>query len=301
MTREFTRRAWLGVAGMALGSLWASRARASDPGLRPSASEDPPGLEEWVGRGLQYRARCELVGDLATGELRLQRIRGTSQYVATFQTELEGVVGFFTLQRSDLFVTLMTWSPEHGRFLPVWHGDQASRKGNWRRKILLFQRDRDEYLEIKMGPDKRRERRWRMRGRLLDDPLSAFFNWRVGAFGALGDERDYEIDNLARKEPLTLRFRISAGSKVPGNLPAHPEAGHRAHFLRARLEEELQEAVRGDVEGWLDADWVPIEATANRVRLAGEVTATLVRRRRLPDPELASPPSPPLDQVLWRI
>lgn len=297
-----SRRGFIKAAFLALGSMWVPGGAVH----RAAIAGGPSGhgaVKALVGEELQYRARCPLLAEVASGEIRFQRITGTVQYLATLETQLQGVLGLVTLQRTDLFASLMEWSERHGRLLPLWHADQVSRKGAWKRKVLTFDGDRAAYVEHRLHPDPRRGgvRRWKTGGRILDDPLSAFYNWRIGAFGALGAGRSYLVDNLARKEPLSLRFQTASEEESRRLRAMEPDPGGKVYHLKAHLDVELQDAFSGDIEAWLDREWVPVEGKANRVRLVGEATAYLVRKARLSQPELSAAPPPPLSRDLWRI
>jgi hypothetical protein len=297
-----SRRGFMRAALLALGSMWIPRGHVH--GAAPPGGSSPHGaVGHLVGEVLQYRARCPLVAEVASGEIRFRKIGGTEQYLATLETRLQGVLGLVTLQRVDLFASLMEWSERYGRLLPLWHADQVSTKGSWRRKVLTFDSDRAGYVEHRLHPDPKRGgvRRWKSAGRILDDPLSAFYNWRIGAFGALGEGRSYVVDNLARKEPLSLRFHTSPEEESRRLRAMEPEPVGKVYHLTAHLDVELHEAFSGDIEAWLDGDWVPVEGRANRVRLVGEATAYLVRKARISEPELPAAPPPPLSRELWRI
>jgi hypothetical protein len=298
----WSRRDFLEASGVALAVCSPLRAGWGTV-LAQSSSLVPPVPASWVGELVRYRADCPAIADLAAGELRFQRVKGTSKYFASLETHLQGVLGLLTLMRRDLFASLMEWSERQGRFLPIWHADQVSRKGAWRRKVLIFHPDGGGYMEHRLNPDPSRggTRRWKTQGRLLDDPLSAFYNWRAGAFGPLGYGRSYQIDTLARKEPLVLRFQTASEEEARRLLSLDPERGAKAYMVKANLEEELQEAIKGDIEGWLGEDWLPLQGRATRVRLIGEATMSLVERGRLPEPELPDAPHPPLARELWRL
>jgi hypothetical protein len=100
---------------------------------------------------------------------------------------------------------------------------------------------------------------------------------------------------------MVLRFDLVSQEETGRERAGLAEPGSRKFLVRARLERELQESVRGSVEAWLDGDWVPLEGRATQVRWVGEVTAYLAGRRRLPEAERAESPSPPLQRERWSI
>jgi len=296
----WSRRDFLKAAGVTLAAC-SSQGRGF--AVARASSKIPSVVESWVGEVASYRADCPFISDLAVGVLRFQRVKGTSKYLATMETSLQGVLGLLTLKRWDLFASLMEWSEQHGRFVPIWHADQAARKGSWRRKVLVFDPEEGGYTEHRLNPDPSRggTRKWKPAGRVLDDPLSAFYNWRVGAFGPLGFGRSYQIDTLARKEPLVLRFQTASEEESRRLLSLDPERGRKAYLVTARLDAELQEAIKGDIEGWVGEDSLPIQGKATRVRLVGEASMSLVERGRLPERELPDAPRAPLARELWRL
>ena len=294
------RRGFLGilVRGLAAGGL----ASALRPCQGWAASQDglPQGLGSWVGQALEYKVSCSLVEDFAEGQIWVQGISSSRKYLAVMKTRLQGIVGVLALQRTDLLASLVEWEPDRGRFVPLWHADQVARQGSWRRKVLVFEARGEAYTEHKLGPDGSRKRKVPQQGRPLDDPLSAFLNWRAGVYGPLKPGQTFLIDNLARKDPLALRLRVAteeeARSKRPGS-----QSDQWAFLLQADLDRELAESLRGSLEGWLDTQWVPLYARANNVRLVGEVWARLSGRWRLLEPELARAPEPPLEGSRWNV
>jgi hypothetical protein len=278
-----------------------ARAGKGSPSVALAGSPAPPGLDPWVGTGFRYRVSCPALADFAEGELRIQRIRDSAHYLAVLETNLQGLVGILSMQRSDLFASLMEWSRDQGRFLPIWHADQMIRKGVWRRKVLVFRRGGNDYVEYKLGERGTRERPGNTKGQPMEDPFTAFFNWLAGAFGPLGYGRTYTIENLARRDPVVLRFDLVSREETHRERAGLADPGARKFLLRALLERELQESIRGQVDAWLDDEWVPVDARATQVRMVGEVTAQLAGRRRLPGPEREDSPPPPLRNERWSI
>lgn len=259
----------------------------------------PRALEGSVGMVLEYKASCSLLEDFASGQLWIQRVRASNKYLVVMQTRLHGVVGVLALQRTDLLASVVEWVAEEGRFVPLWHGDQVTRQGSWRRKVLVFERGGQAYTEHRLGPDGSRQRRADAKGRVLDDPLSAFLNWRAGAYGPLRPGQRFLIDNLARREPVTVRLTVASEDEARSRRP--PQRTEWQFLLTARLDKEVAEGVQGSLEGWLDAQWVPVFAVAKNVRFMGEVWARLSGKWKLLEPERAQAPEPPLEPGRWSI
>lgn len=259
----------------------------------------PGGMEEWVGRTLEYKASCSVVENFASGQVWIQRIRSSNQYLVVMETRLQGVVGLLALQRTDLLASLVEWVPGQGRFLPLWHGDQVARQGSWRRKVLVFEKRGEAYTEHRLSPEGSRQRHVPAQGRPLDDPLSALLNWRAGVYGPLRPGQRFVIDNLARRDSLTLRLQVASEEEARSRPP--PQGDQWAFLLQAQLDREVAESIQGSLEGWLDSQWVPVFARATNVRLVGQVWARLSGKWRLLEPERAHAPEPPLHIGRWSL
>lgn len=294
------RRAFMGTvlkilgAGGILNSLWPSLAETAQ------GNEVPPDLGAWVGRALEYKVSCPMVEDFAEGQIWIQKVSSSKKYLVAMKTRLKGIVGVLSLQRTDLLASVVQWEPKKGRFVPLWHADQVARQGSWRRKVLVFQEEGEAFTEYKLSPEGSRKKNVPPQGRPLDDPLSAFLNWRAGVYGPLRPGQVFLIDNLARREPLALRLTVASEEEARSKRPSS-QAENWNFLLRADLEKEVAESVRGSLEGWLDEQWVVIFAKANNVRLLGEVWARLSGKWMLLEPELKKSPEPPLEKVRWEI
>lgn len=258
----------------------------------------PKELEAWIGKAFEYSAGCPIVEDFAWGHIRIQRV-GSERLFIVMETRLQGIAGLVSLHRSDTLASLVTWMGSHGRFVPLWHADQVARKGSWRRKVLIFEQGGTSSTEWRLSPDGARSRRLPGQGRLLDDPLSALLNWRAGAYGPLRPGEAFLIDNLARKEPLVIRLQVLPEQESRKSKP--PEREDWAFLIRAQVEREVAQSVRGSLEGWVDQQWVPVFARARDVRIVGEAWARLTGKFDLREKELGASPEPPLSVARWVI
>ncbi len=271
---------------------------------RPCIAAQVQGLPEdlglWVGRALEYKAGCPLMEDFAEGRIWIQKVASTQKYLVAMKTRLQGIAGILSLQRVDLLASLVQWESDKGRFMPLWHADQVARQGSWRRKVLVFDPGSRSYTEYKMRPDGSRKKYFPPQGKLLDDPLSAFLNWRAGVYGPLKPGQAFIIDNLARQDPLSLRLQVASEQEARAKRPPS-QAQDWTFLLRADLDKEVGQSVRGSLEGWLDDQWVVVFARATNVRFVGEAWARLSGRWKLLEPELKEPPEPPLEKYRWDI
>jgi hypothetical protein len=296
---RLSRRDFLNAILAAMGAL-----SARTLGI-PLSIADPPEhrarIASFVGEALEYQLDCLMLPKIATGRLEFKKIHEKAMFLATLRTKVEGVLGLLTFQRSDIFASVMAWSEDRGRFLPQWYAEQVSRRTSWKRKVLVFSQEKERYTEHKIYPDHCHLKRKRTRGRILDDPLSAFYNWRIGAFGALGPGQSQRIDNLAKNDPFVLQLTTASMEEARIRKAESLDSDQWTYFMRAQLGQEVLEVIRGEVEGWLSEDWVPLYAKGTKVRWIGELSGHLVRKRQLSEPEQDTCPSPPLKKEIWTI
>ncbi len=297
---QMDRRAFLGILAGAMGAGGLLSGLRPAPVTAAQGEGVPPELTHWVGRALEYKVSCPLVEDFAEGQIWIQKVSSSRKYLVAMKTRLQGIVGVLALQRTDLLASLVQWEPDRGRFIPLWHADQVARQGSWKRKVLVFEQGAEAYTEYRLSPEGSRKKLVPSQGRPLDDPLSAFLNWRVGVYGPLRPGQTFLIDNLARRDPLALRLRVASEEEALSQRPAS-QAGKWAFLLKADLEKEVAESLRGSLEGWLDEQWRVLFAKANNVRLVGEVWARLSGTWMLLEQELKSSPEPPLEKARWQI
>lgn len=294
------RRSFVGILLKILGIGWIAKS------LRPCTSEaawgerPPPDLEAWMGRALEYKVSGPLVEDFAEGQIWIQKVSSSNKYLIVMKTRLQGIVGVLALQRTDLLASLVQWESGKGRFVPLWHADQVARQGSWRRKVLVFHNGGEAYTEYKLSPEGTKRKNVPPQGKTLDDPLSAYLNWRAGVYGPLRPGQVFLIDNLARRDPLALKLRVASEDEARSKRPAS-QGENWSFLLRADLEREVADSIRGSLEGWLDDQWVVLFAKANNVRLLGEVWARLSGKWMLLEPELKESPGPPLEKLKWEI
>jgi hypothetical protein len=294
--REFLAQiARFAILGVATASLPKSSYGSSAPHQRRPFPGD---LEPWVGKAFEYRAGCPLLEDFAWGQIRIHRAGSPEKLFVVMETRLEGIAGVVSLQRTDTLASLVMWASSQGRFVPIWHADQVARYGSWKRKVLVFEDGGMSCTEWRLSQEGARSRRVFGQNRPLDDPLSAFLNWRAGAYGPLRPGETMVIDNLARREPLLIRLQILPEEETRKRRPQ--DRSEWTFLMRAQVDREVAESLKGTLEGWLDSQWVVLFARATNVRIVGEAWARLTGKGDLREPNLPAPPEPPLSIGRWR-
>lgn len=166
----------------------------------PGSQAEPPVLEE-----LQYRVDVWVWRDVARARATLKGL-GSGRYLAEISGEARGLLDLLSGHRRDSYQTEMIC--RRGRLLPVVYREESSRRGKRRYKEYRFDyaRGRLEMWKWKEG-----------RGLTLTwdtplkepvyDPLSAFYNYRLGLLGPLKEGETLKVAGIPHPEPEEIEIR----------------------------------------------------------------------------------------------
>jgi hypothetical protein len=147
---------------------------------------------------------------VAVGKLRLVRGR-SGGYVATLTAHTTGVLGWFLRYRKD---TYRAWLQEvNGGRLMTWK--------KWKRGKL---RDSGE---LKMEP-----------GIFYDGPLTAFYNFRFGVYGPIGEGREYWIKTFPKSSNKEVDIYLRLATKSEFKRRFSEKAPFDAYLADVKIDKE---------------------------------------------------------------
>jgi hypothetical protein len=156
---------------------------------------------------LQYRVDVLLWEDVARVRLTL-----TSLEPGRYQAEVSGKpLGWLKLlagsDRLDSYRTEMIW--RGGRFVPLIYREESNRGGKRSLKEYRFDYDRGrlELWQLKEGHGLVRKWQTDLKSP-IQDPLSAFYNCRLGLLGPLQDGKTFRVDGIPYPKPEKIEVRI---------------------------------------------------------------------------------------------
>jgi hypothetical protein len=210
--------------------------------LIPAVKAAPGALLE----DLQYKADIWLWKDAARGRLTLKSL-GSGRYQAEIFGQAQGALGVLSGQRRDSYRTEMVLS--QGKLLPVVYQEESRRRGKHSLKEYRFDyaKGRIELWQWKEN-QKVMVRKWQAPLKEpMYDPLSAFYNLRLGALGPLKEGDTIRVTGIPYPKPDEIEVRIG---------PATPE-GRQAmvSFFNASFENK-----RAFIHVLTDDNGVPTQA-----------------------------------------
>ena len=160
---------------------------------------------------LKYRVDFWLWEDAARGRLTLKSV-GEGRYQAELSGEAQGLLGLLSGGRRDSYQTEMIY--DRGKLLPVVYREESRRRGKHhlkeyrfdysKKRLELWQlKERQGSLVLKWHTDLKDQ---------VYDPLSAFYNSRLGLLGPLKDGETYQIAGIPYPAPETIE--VSMGKQT---------------------------------------------------------------------------------------
>ncbi|MFP3868170.1 MAG: DUF3108 domain-containing protein [Desulfobacteraceae bacterium] len=215
---------------------------------------------ELTPESLNYSVDVLMLRDAVRANITLRQL-APDCYEGEISGHTRGILGFFTAHRRDCYCTRMIYN--QGKLLPEIYREESWLRGRHRYKeyrfdhqqnsLELWQRDGDGALKLK----------WHT---ALDepiyDPISAFYNFRLGALGELKGGETITVSGIPYPHPEDINIHI--GPTEHGRRKIVVEIRNRA------FEDE-----RGMVHILFDPQRVPLEAWT-RVLSFGKITGRLL-------------------------
>ncbi len=156
---------------------------------------------------LKYRIDFWILDDAARGRLTLKSL-GSGRYQAELSGEAQGLLGLLSGGRRDSYQTEMIY--DHGRLRPVVYREESRRRGKHylkeyrfdysKKRLELWQlKERQGSLVLKWHTDLKEA---------IYDPLSAFYNGRLGLLGPIKDGDTYQITGIPYPAPETIEVSL---------------------------------------------------------------------------------------------
>jgi hypothetical protein len=190
--------AWLAALVMLVG--WLLPAAAAGPG--------EPFLEN-----LQYRVNAWVWGGAAKAGIILKSLGG-GRYQAELAVEPLGILAVISGHRLDRFQTEMAY--QDNRLVPLIYREETRRRGKYRLKEYRFDYDRGRLELWQYHKGKGLLHKWEtsLKEEPIYDPLSAFYNFRLGALGSVKAGETLKVTGIPYPHPEEI---------VIGVGPAGPE------------------------------------------------------------------------------
>lgn len=210
---------------------------------------------------LRYKVDAPLLRDAGRSTITLRQI-GPDRYEGEIKAKARGIVGFVTSYRQDRYQTQMIFS--QGKFKPLTYLEETTYKGKQLHKEYRFDYEQKRLELWRSESGQTSELRWTTElKQMVYDPITAFYNFRLGALGEIKGGETITIPGIPYPQPEDIAIHI-------GDL----EGGRRKVMVVIRNSPREHEV--GSIYLLFDNRLVPVEAWT-RVMAFGKLVGRLIQ------------------------
>ncbi|MDD2902280.1 MAG: DUF3108 domain-containing protein [Syntrophales bacterium] len=172
----------------------------------------PAAGREKVLEDLQYRADIWVLTDAARARVTFTRL-GQGRYRAEVAAKAQGLAKLLSGQRQDKYATEMVW--RRGLLVPLVYREESRRWGKHHLKEYRFdyKKGRLELWQQKEGKGLVRKWETALKKEPIYDPLSAFYNFRLGALGQPRAGESVRLKGIPYPRPEDIVIQIGQREK----------------------------------------------------------------------------------------
>jgi hypothetical protein len=283
--RGFTRRSFLqwaaGLSFLCPFSGLIPRAMA-DP--LPSSGERRNGsiAESFNGEELTYEIGFWLFKRAALGRLSFKGTGEKGRYMGVLETETMGILGFVSRYRVDTYRSIMEEVEGGGCLRSLSFEEDVKIGDKFRKNIHQFDYARRRWVKWKQAKDGSLQKTEEEipPGKVYDDFLTAFYNFRYGVYGSIERGNRYIIPTFPRKGSSSYEVRVASREEEEKQRRSEKIKDQKDFFIKFSMDPEITYSKKGNIEGWLSKDIFPIEGTLKDALLFGDVKGTLIKNNK---------------------
>jgi len=212
---------------------------------------------------LHYIADMPLFKDAASATISLREV-DKGKFEGVMEGQTNGLIAAFTSHRRDRYTTTMRLV--QGKLQPLLYTEEVKMRGKRIYKEYRFDYSRQRLEMWRRSKDGDMVLKWETElTQPIYDPISAFYNFRIGALGEFKAGNTLSVAGIPYPHPETMIIKM--GPQEPNNRQATVTIRNRPS------EDEI-----GEVHVRFDDNLVPLSAWS-RVALFGKITGRLVGRK----------------------
>ena len=249
--------------------------RAAEVKTRPGI------LDKYLGEELRYQIGYGLldhVGDAKTGFM-------PTDNPGIYKISLEGHgVGFINFLLGGViysYTSFCRYLSDQDRLEPVYFELKKQRgttqslrtiRYNFKAREIIFQ-------HITPAGDTRMKEEPMTAGRIYEDYLTLFYNFRHGNYGPLERNRLYRLPLYTKEQMQPVKLHIADVATENTLRRRERNQTDKDFFIRFRINPEDVSSGSGEILGWLSADAVPMKGTIADVVFFGDLWGDLIEKQ----------------------
>ena len=202
---------------------------------------------------------------------------GHGRYMVFHEGKAEGVVGWLTRNRREIYRSTMRTINNGKRLIPM-RFEEHSVVGEWfRKKTTIYDFESHKVIiELeKEGEPFIREELEVPLGVIYDDPVTAFYNFRFGVYGKVEPGKEFILRTLPRKDEETIRLNVAFKEETETRRAGEKEKDGKDLLIRILVNREMWGRKKGEMEIWFNRDLLPIAGVIKDMPLFGDIKGRL--------------------------
>ncbi len=237
-----------------------------------------------------YNVRIFIFPKAAQGTIRIIQV-SKNRYRAELMAETTGIVGFLTRYRKNHYISEIEYLPGESRFFSRRHTKKVHRGANVERTVATIDQEEGKVnWKIYDNDELKNEGTDPIPGGVqYEDLLSAFFNFRNGAYGPLEAGRKMTIlalpdyaervrnrDKQIKEDPYQkFEIRIPDAKSEAAYRKRYGRTGEKGTLALVKVPKNLFGQQTGEIRIWFDENVIPLAATVEDAIFFGDVHGTL--------------------------
>jgi len=238
------------------------------PGAQPAGSIG----DLFTGEVLRYEVGFWLIDPVGGGVADFRNL-GDGRYLVYHVGKAEGLVGWLTSYRREIYRSTMTSINNGKRLIPL-KFEEYSVIGEWYRKKTTTYDYPGRKVVIegeKEGKPMKREVMEIPAGVLYDDPVTAFYNLRFGVYGKVEPGKEFVLRTLPSKGHEMIRIQVAAKEEAEKALAREKVKTGKDFLIRLLLDREMWGRKTGEMEAWFNRDLIPTSGVVKDIPWFGNV------------------------------
>ncbi len=246
-------------------------------GVRP----DPGLLEKYLGEELRYRIGYWLldhVGDARTGFVQTDT---SGIYKISLEGHGVGFINFLLGGVTYSYTSFCRYLSDQDRLQPVYFELKKQRGTTQSLRNIRYNYKAGEIIfQQTTSAGKTRIKRQPMTaGRIHEDYLTLFYNFRHGLYGSLERNRQYRLPLYTREQMQPVELQIADIETETRLRRREQNQTGKDYFIRFQINPEDVSSGSGQILGWLSNDATPMKGTIADVVFFGDLWGDLIKKQ----------------------
>lgn len=230
--------------------------------------------EYFDGEELTYNIDFWWFKQAAVGKIGIHK-KENGVYEIRLTAETLGFIGFIT-KRKDLYKV----------YIEETNGGRRFRVKRFEKIINIGGKTRQSYTEVDYNKMTYHWKSWGVGreekeatepippGTLYDDPLTGFYNFRFGVYGAIQEGKEFDVPTFPVKGVSIIHVKIATNDEK--RIRVNPDSAETTYLTDIVISKELFGSQTGKVEVSFNKELIPVQTTAKDLLLFGDVRGRLI-------------------------